>query len=145
MLVSAVQWTVLLYNNLARNTFFRINIHIWGNCFLLFSAVFYNVYLFIDKLFINKYFTLDIHSVSLLKTNENEQKSTFKIGRVVYLTGASHVLLVLKSPPANVRDIRDIGLIPGSGRSTEGGHGNPLQYSCLENPHEQNSLVGYSP
>ena len=81
----------------------------------------------------------------MLKTNENEQKSTFKIGKAVYLTGASHVLLVLKSPPANVRDIKDIGLIPGSGRSTEGGHGNPLQYSCLENPHGQNSLVGYSP
>ena len=34
---------------------------------------------------------------------------------------------------ANVEDIRDVGLIPGSGRSPGGGHGNPLQYSCLEN------------
>ena len=39
----------------------------------------------------------------------------------------------------------DLGLIPGSGRSPGGGHGNPLQYSCLENPHGQRSLVGYSP
>ena len=39
----------------------------------------------------------------------------------------------------------DMGLIPGLGRSPEGGHGNPLQYSCLENPHEQRRLVGYSP
>ena len=31
-------------------------------------------------------------------------------------------------------DIRDVGSIPGLGRSTGGGHGNPLQYSCLENP-----------
>ena len=38
-----------------------------------------------------------------------------------------------------------MGSIPGSGRSPGGGHGNPLQYSCLENPHEQKSLVGYSP
>ena len=36
----------------------------------------------------------------------------------------------------------DVGSVPGLGRSPEGGHGNPLQYSCLENPHE---LVGYSP
>ena len=39
----------------------------------------------------------------------------------------------------------DLGLIPGSGRSPGGGHGTPLQYSCLENPHGQKSLVGYSP
>ena len=39
----------------------------------------------------------------------------------------------------------DLGLIPESGRSPGGGHGNPLQYSCLENPHGQRSLVGYSP
>ena len=36
----------------------------------------------------------------------------------------------------------DLGLIPGLGRSPGGGHGNPLQYSCLENPHEQRSLAG---
>ena len=39
-----------------------------------------------------------------------------------------------KNPPANAGDIRDAGSIPGSGRSSEEGHGNPLQYSCLENP-----------
>ena len=39
----------------------------------------------------------------------------------------------------------NMGLIPGLGRSLEGGHGNPLQYSCLENPQGQRSLVGYSP
>ena len=39
----------------------------------------------------------------------------------------------------------DLGSIPGLGRSPGGGHGNPLQYSCLENPPEQRSLVGYSP
>ena len=39
----------------------------------------------------------------------------------------------------------DLGLIPGLGRSHGGGHGNPLQYSCLENPHGQRSMVNYSP
>ena len=38
----------------------------------------------------------------------------------------------------------DLGSIPGLGRSPGGGHGNPLQYSCLENPHGQRNLVGYS-
>ena len=39
----------------------------------------------------------------------------------------------------------DLGSIPGLGRCPGGGHGNLLQYSCLENPHGQRSLVGYSP
>ena len=39
----------------------------------------------------------------------------------------------------------DLGSIPGLGRSPAGGHDNPLQYSCLEHPHEQRSLAGYSP
>ena len=41
--------------------------------------------------------------------------------------------------------VGDLSLIPGLGRSPGGGQGNPLQYSCLENPHGQRSLVGYSP
>ena len=47
---------------------------------------------------------------------------------------AYQVLLVVKNPRANARDARDTGLIPGLGRSSGGGNGNPLQYSCLENP-----------
>ena len=47
---------------------------------------------------------------------------------------ASQVATVVKNPPANAGDVRDAGLIPGLGRSPGGGHGNPLQYSCLENP-----------
>ena len=39
----------------------------------------------------------------------------------------------------------DLGLIPGLGRSPGGGHGNPLQYACLENPHGQRRLAGYNP
>ena len=41
---------------------------------------------------------------------------------------------MVKNPPADAGDARDIGSIPGSGRSPGGGNGNPLQYSCLENP-----------
>ena len=48
---------------------------------------------------------------------------------------ASQVALVVKNPPANAGDIRDVGSIPESRRPPGGGHGNPLQYSCLENPH----------
>ena len=47
---------------------------------------------------------------------------------------ASQGALVVKNPPANAGDVRDASLIPGSGRSPGGGHGNPLQFSCLENP-----------
>ena len=47
---------------------------------------------------------------------------------------ASQVALVVKNPPAHAGDLRDVSLIPGSGRSPGGRHGNPLQYSCLENP-----------
>ena len=46
--------------------------------------------------------------------------------------------------PAKAGDVRDAGSIPGSGRCPGRGHGNPLQYSCQENPHGQRSLVGYS-
>ena len=54
--------------------------------------------------------------------------------------------LVVKNPPANAEDIRDVGLIPGLGRSPGRGNDNPLQYSCLENPMERGgSLAGYSP
>ena len=42
--------------------------------------------------------------------------------------------LVVKNPPVNAGDVRDVGLIPEWERSPGGGHGNPLQYSCLENP-----------
>ena len=47
---------------------------------------------------------------------------------------ASQLALVVKNPTANAGDVRDWGFTPGSGRSSGGGHSNPLQYSCLENP-----------
>jgi len=50
------------------------------------------------------------------------------------LTLSFHVAVVAKNPLANAEMVRDMGLIPGSVRSPEGEHGNPLQYFCLENP-----------
>ena len=57
-----------------------------------------------------------------------------EIGTVTPVSQTSQVVLVVKNVPANAGDIRDAGLIPGPGRSSGGGYGNPLQYSCLENP-----------
>ena len=58
--------------------------------------------------------------------------------RSLYILFHSSLFLVtrleVKDPPANAKDIRDVGLIPALGRSPGEGHGNPLQYSCLENP-----------
>ena len=48
--------------------------------------------------------------------------------------GASQVAIAVKNPPANARAVKDTGSVPGLGRSSGEGHGNPLQCSCLENP-----------
>ena len=45
--------------------------------------------------------------------------------------------LVVKNPIANAGDLRDVDSIPGSGRCPGEGNGNPLQYSCLENPRDR--------
>ena len=54
--------------------------------------------------------------------------------------GASQVVLVVKNPLANAGDIRDMGSIPGLRRFPGGGHGNPVQYSCLENPTDRGAI-----
>ena len=61
-----------------------------------------------------------VHGVTELDTTE--------------VTYGSQVALVVKNLSTNADDTRDEGLIPGSRRSPRGGHGNPLQYSCLDNP-----------
>ena len=53
------------------------------------------------------------------------------------LLRASQVALMLKNPPVNEGDIREIGKFPGLGRSLAGGQGNPQQYFCLENPRDK--------
>ena len=52
----------------------------------------------------------------------------------VGLIWASQVALVVENFPASAGEVREVGSIPGSGKSLGGGYGNPLQYSCLENP-----------
>ena len=52
----------------------------------------------------------------------------------LYWSHASQVVVVVKNPPASAGDVRVAGSIPGLERSPGRGHGNPLQYSCLENP-----------
>ena len=50
------------------------------------------------------------------------------------ITGAPQVALVVKNLPANAEDVRDMGSVPGSGKSPRGGYGNLPWYSCLKNP-----------
>ena len=57
-----------------------------------------------------------------------------KFHEIMYKLRAFQMALVVRNLPANARDIRDTGSILGLERSPGGGHGNPLQYSCLENP-----------
>ena len=61
------------------------------------------------------------------------------------LVSLSRVTLEVKNPPVNAGEIRDADSVPGPGRSCGRGPSNPLQYSCLENPHGQRSLVNYRP
>ena len=68
------------------------------------------------------------------KNLKSEKLEANKLEAVIMIQGASQVALVVKNLPANTGDIRDSDLIPGLGRSPGGGHGNPLRYSCLENP-----------
>ena len=58
---------------------------------------------------------------------------------------ASQVALVVKNPPANAGDLRDVGSSPGSVRSPIGGHGSPPQYTFPGESHGQGNLAGYSP
>ena len=55
----------------------------------------------------------------------------------LYFCWTSQVALVVKNLPSNAGDIKGVGLIPGSGRSSGEGNGNPLQYSCLENSRDR--------
>jgi len=78
-----------------------------------------------------------MHSVSLNKYN-------CSFGTRYLVARASQVVLVVKNLPANGGDIRR-HMIPGLGRSPGGGHGKPLQYSCLENPMDRGAwrATGY--
>ena len=63
-----------------------------------------------------------------------EVKDKKNCTQVLYSQGLPRVALVVKNLPANAADIKDMSSVPVSGRSPGEGNGNPLQYSCLENP-----------
>ena len=86
-----------------------------------------------------------LHLVPIFPLPECPLWSSTNIFQLLPSRRALQVVLVVKNLPANAGDVRDAGSIPESGRSPRGGHGNPLQYSCLENPCGQRSLAGYGP
>ena len=65
--------------------------------------------------------------------NNKTDHRFLSIYSVAYFLRASQVALLVENPPANAGDVKDMGSIPGSGRSPGEGNGNPLQYSCREN------------
>ena len=84
--------------------------------------------------------TLSINYISIKKFDYKKMQILFPSASVARVcvgplcVRTSQVALVVKNPPANAGNVRDSGSIPGLGRSPEGGPGNPLQCSCLENP-----------
>ena len=78
-------------------------------------------------------------NVSDFKTIQTKGQS---LSIKVCLSDASQEALVVKNPSANAGDLRDVGLILGSGRSPREGLGNPLQCSCLENPMDRGESTG---
>ena len=73
---------------------------------------------------------IDIRSEPRI-TDDSKEQWLLSVNAHVW---ASQVVLLVQNLPANAGDIRDAGLIHGSGGSPEGSHSNPLQYSCQENP-----------
>ena len=63
----------------------------------------------------------------------------------VFASLGFQVVLMVKNTAASAGDIRDMGLIPGSGRSAEGGYGNHTPVFLPRESHEQRSLLGYGP
>ena len=89
--------------------------------------------------------------VQLVKNLPAMQETLFKswVGKIPWKRDRLHTPVVLGFPGGpdskeSTCNVGDLGSIPGSGRSPGGEHGNPLQYFCLENPHGQKSLAGYS-
>ena len=77
------------------------------------------------------------YNIDELNSNLNLKSSVTKAGGAGWLSG--------KESACNAGVAEDAGSVPTSGRSLGGGHGNPFQYSCLENPCGQRSLLRYSP
>ena len=110
---------------------------------VLFSGVYLSesiIFIHVSTLFFfffGRFFPHIGHS-TLLSTFPSDIQQVFigyhHIVKCIGFPGVSQMALLVKNPFANTGDVRDMGLIPGSGRSPGEGHDNPLQYSCLENP-----------
>ena len=106
------------------------------------------IYIYISNIYIS-----NIYMVAQLVKNPPAMQETpvWFLGQEVpwrrnsYPLQYSWASLVVQTVKESACNVGDLGSIPGLGRSPRGEHGNPLQYSCLENPQGQNSLVGYSP
>ena len=77
--------------------------------------------------------TSDIKKIKQNRGEETNSKARMQ-PLTIQLLSTSQVVLMVKTSPANAREVRDVGAILGSGRSPRGGHGNPLQYSCCRIP-----------
>ena len=80
-----------------------------------------------------------------LMQRANSLEKTLMLGKIEDRRRRGQQRIKRLDGKAFVYNAGDLGLIPGLGRSTGGRHGNPLQYSCLENPHGQRNLASYSP
>ena len=85
------------------------------------------------------------HDIQAYVSVVGTSQSSVRIQGYFKIQWASPVVLSGKEYACSTGTTGDVGSIPGSGRSPGRGHGNPLQYSCLDNPHGQRSLVSYSP
>ena len=77
---------------------------------------------------------ISIHRRGKLRPRRHDLARGYTVSKWWSQDWASQVVLVVQNLPANSGDVSNAGSIPGWGRSPEGGHDNPLQYSCLENP-----------
>ena len=99
----------------------------------LFFTVSWNLlqYLSIESVMPSNHIILCCPLMKICNVNSN---SLFLLKNLNQIIWASQVVLVVRNPPANARDIRDTHLMHELGRCPGPVHGNPLQYSCLENP-----------
>ena len=85
-----------------------------------------------------------VYALNTTRQSSEKSKNTFKNREINHVHGSEGIPSQL-SRKELACNIGDPGSIPGQERAPGGGHGNPVQYSCLENPHGQRSLVGYRP
>ena len=101
----------------------------------------FHFYANITRIYVERYF---FHSASILiNTGKKHPKTSEKGHKYTFLSSSGFDSS--SDGKTSACDAGDLGSIPGSGRSLGEGNGNPLQYPCLENPHGQRILVGYSP